>query len=181
MKGAELDPPAAECWCRVRRLMRQRRRFGLADRREICGEARRSFAEKPRLQSRRRRGLLIRGDERTLRARCHGWQRRGGLTMSGHHRARDAESFEPLIEQCRHLAIACAARNPSQDYTDQPVSITHCRGRKVEAGGTDISGLDPIGSGIPVEQMVVTDDQVSAKIELTGRKITVFARIVMIE
>src|SRR5215510_14646048 len=86
----------------------------------------------------------------------------------------NAELRAALVEQRRHLTITNAPRRTAHHHPDQPVSFAYGRGGEVEPGGVDVTRLEPVRARIPIEQMVVTDDNPAAKFKFSRRKIAIF-------
>jgi hypothetical protein len=142
-------------------------RSDAGDRRETRGEADRG-ARHPRRFCVPPGGAGRRDGERRRRA------------AGGPHRA-DAKLGKAAVEQTFHSGVARGGRAPAQDHADETMSAANRRGREVEPGGVDVAGFDPVGAGIIPEQRIVAEDRPAAKIEFLRRKITVFAREVVIE
>ena len=57
-----------------------------------------------------------------------------------------------------HVQIALAGVGGADHHPDQPHVAAHRGGHEVEAGRLDIAGLDAVGAGIGLQQMVMVED-----------------------
>src|SRR4029077_2918843 len=170
-RGPELTAPGLG-FRRRTELTVDRRRLCLGNRRQVGGNLAGGFGQLSDFLARTSRFGVLRLS-RHLR-------RRWGLPARDHYAA-DPDVREPLIEESRHFPVARACRCPAHDDADQSVTVAPRRCCEIEARSPDVAGFYPVCPLIPIEQMVVREDDPAAEEKLACREIAIFARKVVVE